>query len=83
MQSSSPLLYGCEAWVTCCRHLKSLERFHQRRLRKILRTYREARRTNTSTVAEAGFTNSGTIFTGLDTVDTQLSTPKTRALLPA
>ena len=32
----SPLLYGCETWTVYRRHLKQLERFHQRALRSIL-----------------------------------------------
>ena len=32
----SSLLYGCETWTVCRRHLKQLERFHQRALRSNL-----------------------------------------------
>ena len=33
----SSLLYGCETWTMYSRHLKTLERFHQRKLRTIMR----------------------------------------------
>ena len=33
------LLYGAESWVTYGRHIKSLERFHQRCLRTITKTH--------------------------------------------
>ncbi|KAI8516668.1 hypothetical protein Bbelb_052490 [Branchiostoma belcheri] len=48
------LLYGCEAWVTYRRHLKTLEQFHQRSLRRILNISWTDYRTNTSVLAEAG-----------------------------
>ncbi|KAK0131511.1 Parathyroid hormone/parathyroid hormone-related peptide receptor [Merluccius polli] len=48
------LLYGSEAWTTYSRHLKALEAFHQRYLRRILRITWEDRRTNTSVLEEAG-----------------------------
>ena len=35
------LLYSCETWVVYRRHLKQLERFHQRCLRSILGTIRQ------------------------------------------
>ncbi|KAK0142398.1 Craniofacial development protein 2 [Merluccius polli] len=47
------LLYGSEAWTTYSRHLKALEAFHQRYLRRILRITWEDRRTNTSVLEEA------------------------------
>ncbi|KAJ3584268.1 hypothetical protein NHX12_014764 [Muraenolepis orangiensis] len=47
------LLYGSEAWTTYSRHLKALEAYHQRSLRKILRISWEDRRTNTSVLEEA------------------------------
>ena len=31
------LLYGCEAWTTYGRHIKKLDAFHMRCLRRILR----------------------------------------------
>ena len=31
------LLYGCEAWITYRRHIKKLDAFHMRCLRRILR----------------------------------------------
>lgn len=48
------LLYGSETWTTYSRHLKSLEAFHQRHLRRILRITWEDYRTNTSVLEEAG-----------------------------
>nr|XP_061823852.1 uncharacterized protein LOC133611023 [Nerophis lumbriciformis] len=48
------LLYGSEAWTTYSRHLKALETYHHRCLRKILRISWEDRRTNTSVLEEAG-----------------------------
>lgn len=48
------LLYGSEAWTTYSWHLKALEAYHQRCLRKILRISWEDRRTNTSVLKEAG-----------------------------
>ncbi|KAL7834458.1 hypothetical protein SRHO_G00287050 [Serrasalmus rhombeus] len=47
------LLYASEAWTTYSRHLKALETYHQRCLRKILRIRWEDRRTNTSVLEEA------------------------------
>ncbi|KAJ3586058.1 hypothetical protein NHX12_012459 [Muraenolepis orangiensis] len=47
------LLYGSEAWTTYSRHLKALEAYHQRSLRKILRISWEDRRTNTSVLEVA------------------------------
>ncbi len=48
------LLYGSETWTTYSRHLKALEAYHQRCLRKILRITWEDRRTNISVLEEAG-----------------------------
>ena len=47
------LLYGCESWVTYRRHIKTLEQFHQRSLRRILNISWTDYRTNTSVLAEA------------------------------
>jgi len=47
------LLYGSETWTTYRRHLKSLERFHQRCLRSILEISWEDYRTNISVLHEA------------------------------
>ena len=41
------LLYGCETWSVYRRHLKQLERFHQRALRSILGIRWQDRATNT------------------------------------
>ena len=43
----SSLLYGCETWTVYRRHLKQLERFHQRTLRSILGIRWQDRATNT------------------------------------
>ena len=43
----SSLLYGCETWTVYRRHLKQLERFHQRALRSILGIRWQDRATNT------------------------------------
>ena len=43
----SSLLYGCETWTVYRRHLKQLERFHQRALRSILGIRWQDRVTNT------------------------------------
>ena len=43
----SSLLYGCETWTVYRRHLKQLERFHQRALRSILGIRWQDRTTNT------------------------------------
>ncbi|KAJ8414429.1 hypothetical protein AAFF_G00052990 [Aldrovandia affinis] len=37
------LLYGAESWTTYSRHMKALEQYHQRCLRKILRNSWEDR----------------------------------------
>ncbi len=47
------LLYASETWTTYRRHLKTLEKFHQRCLRSILNVSWEDRRTNTSVLKEA------------------------------
>lgn len=47
------LLYGADSWTTYSRHLKALEQYHQRCLRKILRISWEDRRTNISVLQEA------------------------------
>ena len=51
------LLYGSEAWVTYRCHLKTLETFHQRCLRKILHIWWEGCRTNGSVLTEANTTS--------------------------
>ncbi|PFX13645.1 LINE-1 retrotransposable element ORF2 protein [Stylophora pistillata] len=51
------LLYGSEAWTTYSRHLKSLERYHQRCLRRILNIKWQDRRTNSSVLEEANVTS--------------------------
>ena len=43
----SSLLYGCETWTVYRRHLKQLERFHQRALRSILGIQWQDRARNT------------------------------------
>ena len=43
----SSLLYGCETWTVYRRHLKQLERFHQRALRSILSIRWQDMATNT------------------------------------
>ena len=43
----SSLLYGCETWTVYRRHLKQLERFHQRALHSILGIRWQDRATNT------------------------------------
>lgn len=51
------LLYGSETWTTYRRHLKALERFHQRCLRNILRIKWSDYRTNNSVLEEAKVTS--------------------------
>ena len=51
------LLYGSEAWTTYSRHLKSLERYHQRCLRHILNIKWQDRRTNSSVLEEENVTS--------------------------
>ncbi|XP_076039478.1 uncharacterized protein LOC143024551 [Oratosquilla oratoria] len=47
------LLYGAETWVPYARHIKALEKFHQRCLRRPLGISWHDRRTNTSVLKEA------------------------------
>ena len=47
------LLYGSETWTTYRHHVKALEKFHQRSLRKILKITWENHRTNVSVLEEA------------------------------
>ncbi|XP_076049524.1 uncharacterized protein LOC143030251 [Oratosquilla oratoria] len=47
------LLYGAETWVPYARHIKALEKFHQRCLRRLLGISWHDRRTNTSVLKEA------------------------------
>ena len=47
------LLYGAETRTTYSRHLRALESYHQRHLRKILRVSWEERRTNISILDDA------------------------------
>ena len=49
----SSLLYGCETWTIYRRHLKQLERFHQRALRSILGILWQDRVTNTEVLERA------------------------------
>ena len=51
------LLYASETWTTYRRHLKALEKFHQRCLRSILNISWEDRRTNISMLKEAKMTS--------------------------
>lgn len=51
------LLYGCETWTTYRRHIRSLEQYHQRCLRSILRVSWQDRRTNISILEEANTTS--------------------------
>ena len=53
------LLYGAETWTTYSRHIKALERFHQRCLRKILNIKWNDYRTNNSVLEEANVTSIG------------------------
>ncbi|KAK0135465.1 hypothetical protein N1851_028676 [Merluccius polli] len=57
------LLYGAESWTTYSRHIKALEQYHQRCLRKILRTNWEDRRTNISILVEANLQSISTTIT--------------------
>ncbi len=54
------LLYGAESWTTYSRHLRAMEQYHQRSLRKIMRISWKDRRTNISILEEANM-NSITI----------------------
>lgn len=56
------LLYGAETWTTYSRHLKSLEQFHQRSLRKILKINWQDKRTNISILEEANVPSITTII---------------------
>ncbi len=47
------LLYASESWTVYARHLKQLEKYHQRCLRRILQVTWEHRRTNSSILEEA------------------------------
>ena len=51
------LLYGSDAWTTYFHHLKSLEKYHQQCLRRILNIKWQDRRTNSSVLAEANVTS--------------------------
>ena len=51
------LLYGTETWITYRCHLKTLETFHQRCLRKVHHIRWEDRRTNASVLTEANTTS--------------------------
>ena len=51
------LLYASETWTTYRRHLKTLEKFHQRCLRNIMNVSWEDRRTNVSVLEEAQLTS--------------------------
>ncbi len=51
------LLYGAESWTTYSRHLRAMEQYHQRLLRKILRISWKDRRTNISILEEANMTS--------------------------
>ena len=51
------LLFGSETWVTYSRHLKSLEMFHMRSLRRILGVTWQHKRTNNSILDEAKTTS--------------------------
>ena len=53
----STLLYGAETWTLYHRHLKSLEAFHQRSLRIILRIHWSAKITNMSVLEQAEITS--------------------------
>lgn len=47
------LLYGAETWATTRRHIRTLEGFHQRCLRRILNVRWQDKRTNTSVIEAA------------------------------
>ena len=51
------LLYASETWTPYSHHLKTLEKFHQRCLRKILNISWEDRKTNVSVLQEAKMTS--------------------------
>nr|AOE48155.1 hypothetical protein [Eumigus monticolus] len=56
------LLYGSETWTCYRRHLKKLEQYHQRCLRRILRVTWQDRRTNTSILEETQTTSVETVI---------------------
>jgi len=56
------LLYGAESWTIYSRHLRALEQFHQRALRKILRINWEDKRTNFSILEETNMPSITTII---------------------
>ena len=56
------LLYGSEVWTTYSRHLKSLEKYDQRCLCRILSIKWQDRRTNSSVLEEANVTSIESIF---------------------
>lgn len=51
------LLYACETWTLYRRHVKSLEKFHQRCLRNILKITWRDKCTNISVLEKAGVTS--------------------------
>ena len=53
----SSLLYGCEAWAMYSRHIKNLEKFHQRKLRTLLRIRWQDHISNQEVLARAGTTS--------------------------
>lgn len=55
--SISPIFFCSEAWTTNSCHLKSLQKYHQRRLCHILNIKRRDRRTNSSDLEEANVTS--------------------------
>ena len=50
----SSLLYTCETWTTYARHLKSLERFHQKCLRHILKVTWQSLTPDTDILSQSG-----------------------------
>lgn len=56
------LLYGSETWTTYSRHIKMLERFHQRCLRAILHVTWEDYRTNVSVLEETSTSSIETLI---------------------
>lgn len=50
----SSLLYTCETWTTYARHLKSLERFHQKCLRHILHITWQSLTPDTEVLSRSG-----------------------------
>ena len=51
------LLYGCETWVTYSKQMKTLEKYHQRCLRRILHIKWQDRITNASVLAKTASTS--------------------------